>query len=192
MPPAAICLTNNTGQLHISHFKTQESNAGRPYDFSLKGDVRRTVDITLAPGAPEAKRNWLISVGIRGPKHQDRVGLPLPAGSKISGAFRKAGLVYMSGKSGQLKPTSPGPLDIRHAQVVARYERYERKYPCLIETQLSENIAVFFNHGSDVSRGYLRKIFDSLDESFATKKGVSPNVVARTPPGILRSSYPPH
>jgi hypothetical protein len=40
-----------TGQLYISHFKTQGSNAGRPYDFLLKDDVRRTVDDTLAPGA---------------------------------------------------------------------------------------------------------------------------------------------
>ncbi len=59
----------------------------------------------------------------------------------------------MSGKSGQLKPTSPSPLDIRHAQVVAKYEDNNRKDPRLTETQLSEKIAVYFNHGSDVSRG---------------------------------------
>ena len=87
----------------------------------------------------------------------------------------------MSGKSGQLKPTTPGPLDIRHAQVGEKYEAYKRKYPRLTETQLSEKIAVFFNHGSDVSRGYLRKTFDSLDDPLATKKGVSPNAVAEIP-----------
>ena len=49
----------NTGQLYISHFKTQGSAAGRPYDFMLKGDVRKAVDDTLAPGAPRADRNYL-------------------------------------------------------------------------------------------------------------------------------------
>jgi hypothetical protein len=41
-----------TGQLYISHFKTQDSSAGKPYDFLFKGDVRQAVDDTLAPGAP--------------------------------------------------------------------------------------------------------------------------------------------
>ena len=138
--------------MYINYFKTQGSNAGRPYNFLLKGDVRRTVDDTLAPGAPHAKHKWLVAVGIGGPKHKDRAGLPLSVGSKISAAFAKVGLLYMSGKTGQLKPTFPGPFGIRHAQVVAEYEEYKRKDPCLIETQLSKNIAVFFNNGSYVSR----------------------------------------
>ena len=97
----------------------------------------------------------------------------------------------MSGKSGQLKPTSPGPLDIRHAQVVAKYKEYKRKDPRLTETQLSEKIAVFFNHGIDVFRGYLRKTFDDLDDTLATKKGVSPNAVAGTPARDPPAQLPP-
>ena len=82
-------------QLYISIFKTQGSNAGRPYTLLLKGAVRRSVDIPLSQGAPNANRKWLIGVGIGGPKHKDRVGLLLPAKAKISAAFRKAGLIYM-------------------------------------------------------------------------------------------------
>jgi hypothetical protein len=157
----------------------------------LKGDVRRTVDTTLAPGAPEANCKWLIGVGIDGPKHKDRAGIPLPAGSKISAAFAKAGLIYMLRKSGQLKPTSPRPLEIMHPQVVAKYEEYKKKDPRLTKTQLSENIAIFFNNGSDVSRGYLRKAFDSLDDPLATKKGVFPNAVATTPARDPPAQLPP-
>ena len=181
----------NTGQLYISHFKTQGSSAGRPYDFLLKGDVRRTVDTTLAPGAPKEKRKWLVDIGVGGEKHQDRAGLPLPVGSKISSAFAKGGLIYMSGKSGQLKATSPGPLDIRHAQDVAKYEEYKRKEPNLTETHLSDRIVVFFNHGSDISRGYIRIVFDSLNDPLATKKGVSPNAVASTPAPAQPAQLPP-
>ncbi len=63
----------------------------------------------------------------------------------------------MTGKKGSLQQTSPGSLDIRHAQVVAKYEEYKKRNPNYTETQISENIALFFNHSSDVSRGYLRK-----------------------------------
>jgi len=90
-------------------------------------------------------------------------------------------LVYVLGKSGELKPTSPGPLDIRHAQIVAKYVEYLWKDPNLTETQLSEMIVVFFNHGSVVSKRYVRKIFDFLDDPLATKKGVSPDAVAASP-----------
>jgi len=50
--------------MNVNHFKTQESNAGRYYDFLLKEDIRRTVDIILVPGAPQANLKWLIGVGI--------------------------------------------------------------------------------------------------------------------------------
>jgi hypothetical protein len=116
----------------------------------------------LAPGAPHANRKWLFGVKVGRPKHQDRAGLTNPAGNKISSAFAAVGLIYMSSKHGELKSTSLGPLDIRHTQAVAKYEEYKRKEPGLTENQLSEKIAVYFNHGINVSRGYLRKIFDDL------------------------------
>jgi hypothetical protein len=122
-----------TGQLYIIHFTTQGSSAGRPYDFLLEGDVRHAVEDTLAPGAAQAKRKWLVDIGV-GIKHQDRTGHPLPVGSNISSAFAKAGLVYISGNSGELKPTSFCPLDIRHAQIVAKYEECMRKDSTLTET----------------------------------------------------------
>ena len=33
--------SRNTGQLYICHFKKQGSAAGRPYDFMIKGDMRK-------------------------------------------------------------------------------------------------------------------------------------------------------
>jgi hypothetical protein len=85
----------------------------------------------------------------------------------------------MTGKKGSLQPTSPGPLDIRHAHVVAKFEEYKKMNPNYTETHISEKIVLFFNHSSDVSRGYLRKTFDSLSDPLDTKKGVSPSAVAR-------------
>ena len=82
--------------------KTQGNAAGRPYDFLLKGDIRWTVEDTLAPGASQAKRKWLIGVKMGGPMHKDRPGLPLPVNNKISSAFAKAGLIYIAYKSGEL------------------------------------------------------------------------------------------
>jgi hypothetical protein len=41
--------------------------------------------------------------------------------------------------------------------------------PSLTATQISEKIAGFFNHASDVNIGYLRKTFDSLESHLATK-----------------------
>ncbi len=104
-----------SSRLYISIFKTQDSALGQPYDFLLKGDVKQAVDVTLAPGAPEAGRKWLVGVGVGGPKHKTKAGLPLPVGSKISAAFRKVGLTYMTGRSGELKSTAPAPNDIRHS-----------------------------------------------------------------------------
>ncbi len=115
-----------SARLYISIFKTQDLALGKPSDFLLKGDAKQAVDATLAPGAPEANRKCLVRVGVGGPKHKTKTGLPLPAGSKISAAFRKVGLTYMTGRSGELKPTAPAPNDIRHAQVIAKYEEFQR------------------------------------------------------------------
>jgi hypothetical protein len=177
-----------SGQLYISHYKTQDASAGKPYDFLLKGDVRKAVDDTLAPGAPQAKRKWLVGVGVGGPKHKHKPGLPLPVGAKISGAFAAVGLTYMTGKSGELRKTAPGPNDIRHAQVIAKYEEIRSKNKTLTAEQISQQIAGFFNHSSSISKGYIRKTFDSLDDPLANKKGVRPDDVAspaRAPPAPL-------
>jgi hypothetical protein len=83
--------------------------------------MRKAVDDTLAPGAPRANLKYLVDIGFGGP-NTDKVGLPLPIGTKFRDAFAKVGLVYMTGKKGPLQPTSPAPLDIRLAYVVAKYE----------------------------------------------------------------------
>jgi hypothetical protein len=46
---------------------------------------------------------------------------------------------------------------------------------------LSDKIAVFFNHGSGGSRGYLRKTFGNLSDPLAPKKSVRPDTVAAIP-----------
>ncbi len=140
--------------------------------------MKQAVDDTLAPGVPHQNRVWLVGVKI-GKKHKDRAGLPFPVGSKISSAFAAVGLTYMTGRSGELKPTAPGPNDIRHAQVSDRYEEFKRKEPNLTEDQTSKKIAAFFNHSAEISKKYLRKTFDSLADPLATKKGLGAKGQAR-------------
>ncbi len=89
------------------------------------------------------------------------------------------GLAYMTGRRGELKSTSPAPNDIRHAQVIDRYEDFKRKDPNLTEDQISEKIAAFFNHSAEISKKYLRKTFDSLDSPLATKKSLGAEGEAR-------------
>ena len=60
---------------------------GRSYDFQLPPDMRETVDVTLARGAPQAKRKYLANVGISGPKNKHKAGLPAPVGQKKSDTF---------------------------------------------------------------------------------------------------------
>jgi hypothetical protein len=56
--------------------------------------------------------------------------------------------------------------------VIAKYEEFKRKDPSLTEDQISKKIAAFFNHSAEISKKYLRKTFDSLDEPLAMKKGL--------------------
>jgi hypothetical protein len=44
----------------------------------------------------------------------------------------------MTGKSGELKKMAPGPNDIRHAQVIAKYEEFRSKKPILTAEQISQ------------------------------------------------------
>ena len=43
----------------------------------------------------------------------------------------------------------------------------------MTETHISERIALFFNHSSDISRGYKRLTFDSLRDPIATKRDIT-------------------
>ena len=92
-------------------------------------------------------------------------------------------------KSGVLKNHVPGILEIRHAQVMFKYHEYKKKYNNMTETQISERIAIFFNHSSDISRGYKRLTFDSLSDPLATKRGITSSTreTPRTaaPPALL-------
>jgi hypothetical protein len=81
-------------------------------------------------------------------------------GKIIGKVFKEAGLVFAQMYQGELKETSPTPIDIRHAQVVWKHREMTKKNPSLTATQISEKIAGFFNHSSDINIGYLRKTFD--------------------------------
>jgi hypothetical protein len=156
---------------------------GKPSDFLLKGDVKQAVDDMLAPGAPHANRKWIVGVGVGGPKHKTKAGLPFHVGSKISAAFANVGLMYTTGRSGELKPTAPGPNDIRHAQVIAKYEEFQRRDASFTEDDIWKKIAAFFNHNAEISKNYLRKTFDSLSSPLATKKDLG---AERSPAAISR------
>jgi len=146
--------------------------------------VRQALDDTLAQGAPHRAVSTLSVLG-SGKKQKDRAELPLPVGSKISSAFAKVRLTYMTGKSRELKPTAPGPNDIRHAQVVDRYEEFKRKDPNLTEDRISKQIAAFFNHSAEISKKYLRKTFNSLDNPLASKGGVDAEGATPATPASL-------
>jgi hypothetical protein len=162
----------NSGRLYISHFKTNKSRLGTPYDFALKDipELKNAIDHTLRPDHPQADRKYLVGVGV------NKDGLPASVGEKIIQAFRQAGLVYNSVNKGKLKPTSPGPNTIRHAQIVWKHRDLQRKNPSLTAAQVSDRISGFFNHGSDINQGYLRKTFDSLDDPLARKGGALPTI----------------
>ena len=162
-----------TGRLYISHFKTENTAMGQPYDFQLPPMLRSAIDVTLAPGAPEANREYLVNIGVGNPTRKGKAGLPLPVSDKIKRSFRAAGFVYKAPKQGRLADFTPGILQIRHAQVMFKYRQWRSKDKTLTEEQISQKIAGFFNHSSDISRGYKRLTFDSLTEPLATKQGIS-------------------
>ncbi len=106
-------------------------------------------------------------------------------------AFKSAGLVYNSGKQGKLKATSPGPNTICHARIVWKHRDLQHKNPTLTASQISDRITGFFNHGSDVNAGYLRKTFDSLDDPFARKGGALPTISEENEAGPSRRTHEP-
>jgi len=97
----------------------------------------------------------------------------------------------MTEKSGELKPTALGPNDIRHAQVIAKYEEFKGKDPNLTKDQISKKIAAFFNHIAEISKKYLRKTFNSLDDPLATKNGLGAEGEARSAAPAAPASLSP-
>jgi hypothetical protein len=87
----------------------------------------------------------------------------------VKKAFTATGLIFKQLNNGRLIDTSVTPLDVRHAQMTWKHREMSRRKPSLTATQISEQIAGFFNHASDVNIGYLHKTFDSLDSYLATK-----------------------
>jgi len=166
-----------SGEIYIAHFKTGKSRFGTPYSFDLSkhSDIKAAVDATLAPGHPETDRKWLVGIG------RKKDGLPLPAGPKVKKAFIAAGLTFKQIHNGRLIDTSVTPLDVRHAQVTWKHREMSRRKPSLTATQISEKIAGFFNHASDVNIGYLRKTFDSLESHLATKSTTNAPTAALQP-----------
>ncbi len=61
-----------TGRLYISHFKTENTATGQLYDFQLPPMLRSAIDVTLAPGAPDAKREYLVNIGVGKPTHKGK------------------------------------------------------------------------------------------------------------------------
>jgi hypothetical protein len=96
-----------TGYLYISHFKTEKSAMGQPYEFQLPQEMRDAINVTLAPGAPEANRKYLVNIGVGELTHKERSGLPLPVGDKIKKGFKAAGLIYKKPKKGVLADHIP-------------------------------------------------------------------------------------
>jgi len=130
-----------TGRLYISHFKTQGSAKGRPYDFQLPPDMRATVDATLAPDAPQARRKYLVNIGVGGEGAKRKPGLPSAVGPVITAAFKKVGFLYKQvDNKGNLKNMPPGILDNRHSQVVYKYKEWKRKHPTWTDNQISDDI----------------------------------------------------
>ena len=94
-------------------------------------------------------------------------------GSIIGKAFTDAGLLFSQLHQGKYIFKGPTPVDIRHAQVTWKHREMTKNGPILTSTQISEKIAGFFNHSSDINIGYLRKTFDTLQDPFAKKSGNS-------------------
>jgi hypothetical protein len=174
-PSRADWYNRNTGEIYVAHFKTDKSRFGTPSSFKLSQHpgIKAAVDETLASGHPEAGRKWLVGVG----RKKDGQ-IPLPAGPKVKRGFTAAGLVFRQLNNGRLIDTSVTPLDVRHAQVTWKHREMSRRKPSLTATQISQQIAGFFNHASDVNISYVRKTFDSVDSSLATKSGTGVPVAA--------------
>ena len=75
---------------------------------------------------------------------------------------------------GELKTKPPGILEIRHSQVVLKFiKEWKRMNPIWTDTQISERIAIIFNHSSDISQGYKSLTLESLTNSIANKVDIT-------------------
>ena len=75
----------------------EKSAIGQPYQFQPPQEMRGTIDATLFPGAPEAKRKYLVKIEVGGPTQKERPDLPLPVGDNKKG-FKETGLIYKKPK----------------------------------------------------------------------------------------------
>lgn len=168
-----------SGRLYIAHFKTDKSRYGRPYDFKLPTALRNLVNKSLESDG----RKFLVGIG------RKIDGTPSPAGRLVKKAFKSAGLTFKQLNQGRLIDTSVTPVDVRHAQVTWKHKDMMRKNPSLTAQQISDKIAGFFNHSSDINIGYLRKTFDSIDDPLAKKTSSSPSESSLPP--IAETPEPP-
>jgi hypothetical protein len=53
VPSREDWFNRRTGFIYISHFKPDKSAVGTPYELDLDQKMRDTIEVTLAPGAPE-------------------------------------------------------------------------------------------------------------------------------------------
>jgi hypothetical protein len=63
-------------------FQPENIDIGQPCDFQTPPDLRSIIDATLAPGAPKAKRKYLVNIGVGKPTHKQKHGIPLPVSEK--------------------------------------------------------------------------------------------------------------
>ena len=73
------------GIIYISLLKMDKSAMGTPYELVLDQEMRDAIEVTLAPGALEANRKYLINVGL------NKQGLPLPVGKKTNLVSKRRG-----------------------------------------------------------------------------------------------------
>ena len=97
----------------------KKSVMGQPYEFKLPHEMRDAIDVTLAPGVPEAKRKYLMNIGV------GKAGLPEPVGDKVERGFMAAGLIYKQPNKRVLADLTPGINAIRHAQVIRKNHQYK-------------------------------------------------------------------
>ena len=112
---------------------------GQPYEFHLPQEMRDAIDVTLAQGALEAIRKYLVNIGVGEPTHKERPGLSLPVGDKIKKGFKAARLIYKKPKKGVLANHIPGVLKIRHAQVLRKYQVPQSRLRLVYNSFLPEN-----------------------------------------------------
>ena len=95
---------------------------------------------------PNAKRKYLVDIGVGGPKHHDRAELLFPIGSGITSAFAKVNMHYTTGKCGELNTRYLTLLTSDTPSSSPSTRSTTRKNPGLTKTRLIiENTDSFSN-----------------------------------------------